>query len=860
MLRKKFIKNEKTENQKQHLHMRKYNNFSHHCQYKSNNSSVIIVPNAIYASQLLTDHSLAAKHLMVLCHSLRSCWRNQPSWSGEQRPKLDSMLARPLRAKMIELNYRRLGKALSLTSDQLKNIIVDLEQAKLLKRVLFGNNWYILLLDEAFKMYLNNNQSKKHRINKGNVISNAWLDVLKTDNDQPDFTGALVVGEVAFFSRVLKINQPIDDYANFLKDKTREEEAREAKPLLVSKSKGLVAYFEYDHFKKKFPFIDNQTINRALARLEKNNSISVERIKFTKNRRVVKRLYITLNYELIKKQTDKTIVNFIFKTEDYLNDDQLTSFAQNTPPFIYNHYYNKTISYPRPGFSSNFASFSSLSSTSCLATYSQTEPKEQLNPKKWYQVTYSNGKDNAEDDNDNDIDSNSGSGVGSSRDEGKDKQKLSKYQQISSLSSIESFWSKKRAFKVSRYLSEMHSSLKRLYSSYFTSFNYPLPFCYQLLDSLAKKYPGASFMGENQFISYFRKILAQEKKASWLVRSRQYFGKALGLAELAYDKLPKTVKEKLNQLATRAGKRIEELPELLSRLAIRNAKHVFSCVSSFLSYMKQVLQKLKSKEEIQEAYSALPRVNISEVASYLSAVEASYSRVGPQEHLRRKLASTLPMTIAYHLLSCCNFYSAKVDNEKNFIIPSKNKNWAEMIRGGIKNIIKDQVAAVYGTIKAIKFVQVLRTEEAVKDKKLVSDTCEKNKASLEVGVRETKAFSRAKQQQLRYALAEDDADVTNEQSTESKLTSYHLFQKKRLEQEQKEREELKARMLEEEQELKRSNLDLVVYEKYKQVVEETEREREKYIQRGGVKELARELYRVLSFREWIQLQELMGMV
>ena len=877
--------------------MSKFRFFPRGCQYKNNNSSIIIVPNVIYPQQLLSTNNLAAKHLMVLCYSLLHCWRNQPAWSGEQRPALDSMLSRPLKAKMIELNYKRLGKALSLTSDQLKNILVDLEQAKLLKRVLIKNNWYLLLLDEAFKMYLNNNKSKKSRINKGNIISTSWLNSLKTDGGQTDFTGALILGEVTYFSRVLKMKQSADDYNAKLDEPTREVTAEHNSSItnknnhsslvttkqqnllplsnasnndqedctkLISKSKGLVAYFEYDHFKKKFPFIDNQTINRTLSRLEKNNVISIERIKFVQNRRVVKRMYITLDYELIQQGVEKTVVDFIFKTNDFLTKEQLTSFYQNTPASIYSKYNNKTIIYPWAGFSNNFASFSSLLSSSCLSTVVLTKPPEHVIHKKWYQVAYLDNDDDDDHDSDGnddnssntDDDNSSSSTLDEMIDGVKDaaKRKPSKYRQISSLSSIESFWSKKRAFKVPRYLSEMHSSLRRLYRAYFASFNYPLSFCCSLLDSLAKKYPSASFRGENQFIKYFRIILSQEKRASWLVRSRQYFGKALGLVELAYDKLPGVVRDKLHQLTTRAGKKIEELPELLCKLAIRNAKHMFACVSSFLAYMKQVLSKLKSKEEIQEAYKALPRVKIAEVASYLSSVEASYSRIGPQEHLRRKLACTLPMTIAYHVLHNCNFYSAKVDKDKNFIIPSKNKNWAEMIRGGLKNIIKDQVSAVYGQIKAIKFVQVLRKEEA--GKKLT-----KSEDALGVNNTGTWAIKTvAKSINTQRPPAGSGSKEYQSSSVQNEPTSYHLFQQRRIEFEQREKEKLEAKMRNEEKVLKATGVRLEVYEKYKQVVEETEREREKYIQRGGVKELARELYKVLSFREWIQLQELMGMV
>ena len=806
--------------------MSKINNFSYKCQYKSNNTPIIILSNVINNHQLITEHNLTTKHILVLCHFLLSCWRNQAGWLGEQCPKLDSMLSRPLGAKMVELDYNIIGKTLCLAKDGLKSTLIELEQAKLLKRVLIKNKWYVLLYDEAFKLYLNNNKSRKHRINKGNIICTSWLSTLKTDNGQTDFTSALILGEITYFSRVFKRKEQVDDFFELDESDRNDQKVKacnsgkeimlnqncgdaiesEDNVILVSKSKGLVAYFEHDHFKKKFPFLSSKVIERTLSRLEKNDLILVERRKFTQNRKVIKRLYITLNYDLIQKGVNTRIVDFIFKTDDYLSIEQLTSFCQSTPPFIYNKYNNKTIIYPLQGFLNNFSSFSSLSNITCSNFIDQNQFSEPVSNKKWYQVSY-NSNNNA-----NSI----------------DKNKLGIDNQISH---IENFWIKKRAFIKPRYLLEMQNSLKRLYRAYFAFFDYPLPFCLALLDSLGRKYPDAAFRGENQFITYFRKILSQEKRASWQVRSRKYFDKALSLADLAYDKLPKLLKDQIHKLALLAGKKIEELPVLLTKLAQRNAKHLFSCASSFLSYMKQVLSKLKSKEDIQEAYLALPRVGIAEVASYLGAVEASYHRTGPQEHLRRKLVSTLPMTVAYHLLNSCNFYSAKVDHERNFIIPSKNKNWAEMIRGGIKNIIKDQVSAVYGQIKTIKFVQVLRRE----------DTAPKLGNSID---------DASSMQNFKY-----------KNKDETRFDSYHLFQKRRTEQEQREREELTARMHKEEQELtEQGNVNVEVYEKYKQSVEEAEIEKKRFLTNGGEREKARELYKALSFSEWMQLQELLEII
>ena len=847
--------------------MRKYNNFSHYCQYKSNNSSVIITPSVFYNHQLLEEHNLTAKHIVVLCHFLLSCWRNQEGWLGEQHPRLDSMLARPLKAKMAKLDYTRLGKALNLAKDQLKIILIDLEQAKLVRRVLIKNQWYILLLDEAFKMYLNNNKGKKRRINKGNIVCTSWFRWLKTDNGQTDFTGALFLGEITYFSRVFKRKKLIDDLPGcnefdsnkqstmkFLQQRKLPSPAievekqqllsddaieNEAKVVLVSKTKGLFAYFDHDHFKKKFPFLSSKVIERTISRLEKNNVISIERKKFVRNRKVIKRLYIILNYNLIQQGVSSNIVDFIFKTDEYLNKEQLTSFCQNTPPSIYNIYNNKTIIYPRAGFASNFTSFCSLSKSSCFTTSHLTKPPNQISSKKWYQVSY----------HDRDLSHNHTSNAISNM----DRNRPDKYNQIKQISSVESYWSKKRAFKLPRYLHEMHSSLRSLYRTYFACFDYPLSFCYQLLDSLAKKYPSVSFRGDNQFIKYFRIILSQEKRASWQVRNRKYFQKALSLADLAYDKLSKAVRDKLHQLAEQAGKRIEELPALLCKLTQRNSKHLFSCISSFLAYMKQVLLRIKSKEEIQEAYSALPRVSIGEVASYLSKVEASYHRVGPQEHLRRKLASTLPMTVAYHLLNSCNFYYARVDDERNFIIPSKNKNWAEMLRGGIKNIIKDQVAAVYGQIKAIKFVQVLKKEEA--GKKLI-----KSEDALGVNNTGTWAIKTvAKSINTQRPPAGSGSKEYQSSSVQNEPTPYELFQKRRLEEGQREREELAAKLRKEEQELKQQgNMNVEIYEKYKQSLEEGEIEKKRYIENGGERETAKELYKALSFVEWMQLQELIA--
>ena len=855
--------------------MRKYNKFSRCCQYKNSNSSVIITPSVFYTNQLLFTYNLAAKHIVVLCYFLLSCWREQSFRLDKERPTLDSMLSLPLKAKMIELDYNSIGKVLSLTKLQTKNIIVDLEKARLVRRVLIKNQWYILLLDQAFKMYLNNNKSKKHRINKGNIIPTSWLSALKADTGQTDFTGALFLGEITYFSRVFKRKKLIDDLPgcdefDSNKQSTIEvcqqrklpslaiEEQQlipssgdslkfgdqncndtaienEANVVLVSKSKGLIAYFEHDHFKKKFPFLSSKVIERTLSRLEKNNIISIERKKFLRNRKVIKRLYITLNYDLIQKGVNNAIVDFIFKTDDYLNKEQLADFCQNTPPFIYNKYNNKTIIYPRAGFSSNFISFSSFSKIICFSTSHLTKPLEQISSKKWYQVSYHDRK----------LSHNHTSNANSKM----DKSKLGKYDKISYINHEESYWSKKRAFKLPRYFSEMQSSLKRHYRAYFSLFDYPLSFCYQLLDSLAKKYPGVSFRGENQFINYFRKILSQEKRASWQVRSRQYFQKAKFLSDLVYNKLPSCLKEKLNKLATQLDTKIEELPALLAKLAIRNTKHLFSCASSFLSYMKQVLYKLKSKEEIQAAYKALPRTSIGEVASYLSKVEASYHRVGPQEHLRRKLASTLPMTIAYHLLQSCNFYSTKVDVEKNFIIPSNNKNWTEMLRGGIKNIIKDQVMAVYGTIKAIKFVQVLRKEKAAKKPTKGDDAL-----SLSTTVRwAIKTVSKSTNAQ-RSSYHPESSFAQDKQSL-----SYYSFHQRRLRAEQREKEESAARIHKEEQKLKANCIDPAVYEKYKQVIKEAEIEKQSFISKWGNIEQAKEMFKVPSFEEWLELQELIAM-
>lgn len=730
--------------------MEEYNRYFHTRQDYNDFSSIIIIPDAFYTHSSFASTNCNAKHLLILNHLLLSCWLKA------DRPKLDSLLQyRPMKAKMLQLNYIALGKVFDMSKDQLIEILKDLEATKLLSRVQINNKWYILLSEQAFSIFLNNNKSKKHRINKGNVIPTSWFKLLKTDGKQTDFVSALVLADIVYYARVFERKAP--DYSEELNDS--DDSISHTTTTLVSKSAGLVPYFEHNHFYKKFPFLDKRTIDRAFARLVENDIIFIEIKKFIRNRKVIKKLYIAPNYKLISKGVNGYVVDFTFKIPEHLNNDQLTSFYKNTPPTLYNKKYNnKTIIYPELG-ELNISSFSIQ--------------KE---------------------------------GIG-----------------------------KKRRFMRERSLYDLALTLKRLYKPYFSSFGYPIAFCTQLLHTLARKYPNAKFMGENQFIKYFRTILAQERKPSWQVRSKGYFEKAYSLAELSFDKLSSSLREKLNKLTTAAGKSVEELPNLLASLAIRNAKHLFACASSFLSYMKQVLAKLKSKEEMRGAYKALPRVSINEISQYLNVLEGSYYKTGPDEHLKRKLAATLPMTVAYYLLNSCNFTTAHLDCEQNFIIPSKNACWAELLRSRTKQIIKEQISAVYGQIKAIKFAPFwIKAKPVSKQEK-------SNKSALN--------------------------------KEELGLTEYQLFQIKRREEEQRQKELQQTKITLEAKEVLASKCSSSEYntgentaaigllEKYKQESEQVQIDKQSYLSKGGAYDLATNLlFTMPSFKEWMQLQELLGLV
>jgi hypothetical protein len=213
------------------------------------------------------------------------------------------------------------------------------------------------------------------------------------------------------------------------------------------------------------------------------------------------------------------------------------------------------------------------------------------------------------------------------------------------------------------------------------------------LNKVARKFPEHSFTNEAKFIKYFSLIVKQELKKPWQVNEKTYFTNPKKLSEINIAQLKKK------------GFKLDKTTKLLfEKLKRFNPNALFETKEAIISYLEEAKENQISKEDIKQAFKALPRASIKQMNNYLATVEASYRHVSPEQHLRRRIAAKIETKTAYRLLNVLKLFSTKIE-EGLLFLPTTNLIYCNVLSRHVKTIILNEAKSIYGySVEAIKFV------------------------------------------------------------------------------------------------------------------------------------------------------------